>query len=213
VSTEPPTLDLTGYQRLRDLERGIARSPAGIALLLLTCMGLGVLGYGLFGLMPEAAVPRTGFGTPLAGFILFVAGLRGLRTYQAFRLARLRCPCCGRGLAVRTADVPEVDRLGLLVHRIDGRSYGHPRGDEHDTRPWVRLLKEVRACEPCRTYLDCSRLQERTCTDEDLERIRRRFPNDERNRLRQDAWGKALALIWSVLLLAGFFLFWWWSVP
>ena len=53
---------------------------------------------------------------------------------------------------------------------LDGRRYSAPFG-EGDKREWVRVMKEVWACASCRTYVDGSTPHERTCSDDELERL------------------------------------------
>jgi hypothetical protein len=207
MPTEHPTIDLQGYERLRAIEKRIDYSPVGIVLLVIGCVGLGMLAYGLQGAFNGA---DSGPTIPLAGFGLTVGSFCGLIGFLKWRLSRLKCPHCGAKLQRCSVDLTEGIRWP--GYEIDGRYYCQPFGDDHDHRPWVRLMKAVRVCEPCRSYVDGHELLQETCREDDLERIRRRFPNHERDTARREAWGKRLAVVWAAFLLIAFFLLWWSSI-
>jgi hypothetical protein len=55
---------------------------------------------------------------------------------------------------------------------LDGRLYSDSILREGDNQPrWLRLMKEVRACLLCRSYVDCSNPHEQSCSVRELERI------------------------------------------
>jgi hypothetical protein len=207
MPTDHPTIDLRGYQRLHALERRVLYSPVGITLLVLGCVGLGVVGYGQY---LTFQTPGSGFGILMGGFGLTAGAFCGMIGYLKWRLSRLKCPHCGGVLWRYVVDLPGGCRVP--GYAINGRYYCQPFGDDHDHRPWVRLMKVVRACESCRTYVDGSEFHQETCQEEDLEHIRRRLPNHERDTLRRETWGKVLAVLWAAFLLLGFLLLWWSSL-
>jgi hypothetical protein len=208
MPTDHPTIDLRGYERLRDLERQVSYSPVIIALVVIGCVGLGVLGYGLHAALDT---PDPGLGVPLTGFVFIAASVGGLSLYFRRRLARLQCPRCAGNLQPYLVDLPDGCLSCLMPgFEIDGRYYCHPFGDEDDRRPFVRLMKVARACEPCRTYLDCSQYHQQTCLEDDLERVRRRFPNYERELRRRQVWLIILAGVLSGALLLSLVLMFMW---
>jgi len=203
MRTDHPTIDLRGYQRLRDLERHVSYSPASIALVLLACVGLAVLGYGQY---LTFHTPDSGFGILLGGFGLTAGSFCGIIGYLKWRLSRLKCPHCDGEMRRYLVDLP--DDFRFPGYAIDGRRYCQPFGDDHE----VRLMKVVRACAPCRTYVDGLELHQETCQEDDLERIRSRLPNHERDTRRRETWGKVLAVLWGAFLLLAFLLLWWSSL-
>jgi hypothetical protein len=209
MPTDHPTIDLRGYQRLRALERRVSYSPVGIALGWIGCVGLGLLGYGQYTTLQTA---DDGFAILLTGFFMLVAAVCGLTGYLTWRLPRLKCPRCAGAMPKFVMDWPDdCRRRWLPGYEIDGRYYCEPFGDDNDQRPWVRLMKVVRCCEACQTYLDFGELHQQTCLEDDLERIRRRLPNHERDMRRRETWGKVLGYLWIGALLLGFLLMFWWS--
>lgn len=166
-----PAIDLAGFRRLADLERRVLYSPVAVVLVL-----IGVAG-GLYVLweLPRGveALPRSlmvGYGTFLVSYVALMA------YYYAWRFPRLRCPQCERSMSPHVADMDEGDwRLILWAIEIGGRYYRRPHGED-DRRPWIRLMRHVRACPECRTFVECSSLHFETCSDEELSTLQQRFP-------------------------------------
>jgi hypothetical protein len=102
------------------------------------------------------------YGTFLASYLGLLAYLYG------YRFRRLACPGCSERMLSFVADMDDGTwRHWLGVRQFEGRFYREPL-DADDPRPWVRWMKSVRACLRCRTYVDCSRLIEETCTEAEL---------------------------------------------
>src|SRR3954469_17162351 len=94
-----PSIDLTGYKRLEDLERRIWYSPPSIALYSIGCAGAF---YELWNLRQGlAAIPRGMF----VGHGLFVASYALLWAYfYGYRFRRLKCPGCDQLMQPFIAD-------------------------------------------------------------------------------------------------------------
>jgi hypothetical protein len=209
MPTDHPTIDLHGYQRQRERERQVTYTPVSIALLVVGFIGLGVLGYGLFS---SWGTSDPDFWLPVAGFGMILSGLGGLAGYMKWQLSRLKCPGCAGAMPKYVIDLPD-DCRGRWIrgYEIDGRYYCEPFGDDNDRRSLVRLMKAVRACETCRTYLDLGEYHQQTCLDDDWERIHRRFPNHEQDVRRREAWGNALGYLWIGAILLSFLALFLWS--
>jgi ketosteroid isomerase-like protein len=179
-----PTLDLDGYRRQWPLERELYRwSPAWVALTLAAIVGLLLVGVG--GLVLHANFGEEGDGhvigvvAVLAGALFFGAYV-GLGNLYKFRLlARLRCLHCGGALGRYVADLGEAERgrWGVKGVVLDGRRYSAPFLGDGDRRKWVRAMKEVWACVACRGYVDSCEPHERTCSEDELARLRNLFGN------------------------------------
>ena len=166
-----PTIELAGFQRLVELERRVIHSPVAVLLVL-----IGVAGaiHALWSLrLGVEAMPRSllvGYGTFLASY----AGL--LAYYFLYSFPRLRCPGCSQRMQAFIADVDDGSwRQFIQAFEIGGRYYRRPH-DEDDRRPWIRLMRLVRACPRCKTFIECSHLHYETCTEEELAHLRERFP-------------------------------------
>jgi hypothetical protein len=177
-----PTLDLGGYRRLRSLERQLALAPVPIVLSLAAWGGLlcmAVVGFGLFGalfdLLQFPVWDEGDLGVALAVVSIGTGGVVGLCfAYKWHCLSRLRCPHCGGPMTRHVADMDESDRClwwALRGRVVNGRTYAAPFLGEGDRRPWVRVMKEVRACPLCLVYVDASYPHERTCSEEELARL------------------------------------------
>jgi len=169
MSRNHPLIDLTGFERLRALERRVYYSPVAIALALIGLCG------GAYVLWSLRLGPEMFSQHFLIGYGLFLASYLGLLGYlYVYRFRRLACPSCGQLMQAFVADLDDGTwRRFIFALEINGRYYRRPY-DEDDRRPWIRLMKQVRACPRCRTIVDCSRLLHETCTDEELEQIRQR---------------------------------------
>jgi hypothetical protein len=169
MSRNYPVIDLNGFERLRDVERRIFYSPTAI---LLTLIGLGGGVYLFWSLRLGVEVFPQSF---LIGYGIFLASYLGLLAYfYLYRFRRLACTSCGQRMQPFAADLDEGGwRRFIRAVQIDGRYYRQPF-DADDVRPSVRLMKLVRACPPCGTFVDCSRLLQETCTEEELAQIRGR---------------------------------------
>jgi len=158
-------IDLTGYERLHDVERRIWYSPAAIVLGLI---GLAAAAYTFWGLSRGFILPHVGYGVFLATYGLLFA------YYFWYRFQRVKCPGCDQIMQPYVTDVDVSLNLKLVrTVEIGGRHYREPWAED-DRRPWVRLMWRVCACEACKTYVNCSRLYLETCTDEELAQIRQR---------------------------------------
>jgi hypothetical protein len=168
--SRPPVIELTGFERLHALERRIYYSPVAVGLALI---GIGGCVYWFWSM-------RRGLDAfPVSFFIaygLFLISYLGTLAYlYGYRFRRLKCPGCDQQMQAFAADMGEgAWRRLILAFEIEGRYYRRPL-DEDDRRPWVRLMKGVRACTKCRTFVDCSRLHQETCTAEELEVLEGRF--------------------------------------
>ena len=163
------SINLAGYERLKDLERQIWYSPVAIVL---SVIGFVAAGYAFWGL--SRGFPMT----PQHTFIGYavVLGAYGclIAYYHVYRFRRVRCPCCDRIMQPYVTDLGDEPDFSILRQvNIGGRAYRHPY-DEDDHRPWVRLMLHVRACTKCKTFVNCCRLHLETCTDEELAVIRQR---------------------------------------
>jgi hypothetical protein len=170
-----PIIDLDGYERLRTLEQRLGRSPVEFALQLVAWGGLAVAavrGVLIFAI-PERFPNESAVVT--VAVALFVSGIAaGLdRACMFYRLARLPCPQCGRLLSRHIADVPVEERGRWNEPRrvpLGGRVYSRSP-DSEDKRPWVRVMKEVRACVPCRVYIEYAQSHFHTCTADELRQL------------------------------------------
>ena len=84
------------------------------------------------------------------------------------------CPHCGGAMSRHVADVDPADQGRWWAKRsrtLDGRLYAAPVLGEGDRRPWVRVMKEVRACTACQVYIDPDYPHEQTCSEEELARL------------------------------------------
>lgn len=98
----------------------------------------------------------------------------GWPIFYGYRFRRLKCPDCDQ---LTQAGIADLDESGpqrwLRAVELNGRFCLRPY-DEDDRRPWVRLMKLVRACPRCRTFVDCSHISHETCTPEELTRLEER---------------------------------------
>jgi hypothetical protein len=182
MSETIPVLDLQGYERLHDLEHGLTWNPVSLSLSLVAWGGLlaaGACGFAMvlgFCQGFDGISAAYAWGWAAAGGAVVSGMAVGLEhAYTRYRLARLPCPGCGRILGQYVADLEEAERSrwrGIRQRCLDGRVYSAPfLGNDEDIRPWVRVMKEVRACPSCRGYVDCREPHERTCSGEELERL------------------------------------------
>jgi hypothetical protein len=167
-----PVIELKGYRRLVDVERRIMRSPVGWTLVLI---GMGGAIYGVWSLREGLTMfpPRL-----LIGYVIFLATYLGLLAYlYGYRFRTLKCPGCEQLMQAGIADLDEGgwQQRWLRAVEVNGRFYRRPY-DEDDRRPWVRLMKLVRACPQCRTFVDCSHVSHETCTEDELTRLQDRSP-------------------------------------
>jgi hypothetical protein len=111
----------------------------------------------------------------LIGYAIFLATYLGLLAYlYVYRFRRLKCPDCEQLMQAGIADLDESGpQRWLRAVELNGRFYLRPY-DENDRRSWVRLMKLVRACPRCRTFVDCSHISHETCTAEELTRLEER---------------------------------------
>jgi hypothetical protein len=176
MEDEPPILDRNGYERLTALERRVLRSPAPIAWMIGAYVGLAVVVMGallLFGAISREDVQLKGILVTTAGALFSAACVVMAQLVLRRRLARLTCPNCRATLAWRVADLDEGERARSLRKQvvIAGRCYRAPTSEAVEG-PWVRVMKEVWACEQCRIFVDPSIPHERQCTAEELARLR-----------------------------------------
>ena len=176
---DPPIIELGSFRRLGAVEQKLGRSPAAVACTLAAVVGLLVAVIGGAQLFEFVAVPgwegeRVGVVIAFAGFLFCTAAVGLGRAWQLRRLSRLRCPHCGGALSRHVADLGEEEqgRWGEKGVCLDGRWYCAPFVGEGDKRRWVRAMKEVWACVSCRVYVDGDAPHERTCTDDELKRLR-----------------------------------------
>jgi len=171
MSKQLPTIDLGGYQRLTDLERRIWYSPLSIAVYSIGLAGAAYEFWNLRGGL--AAIPRGMF----IGHGLFIASYVFLWAYfYGYRFRRLKCPGCDQRMQPFVADFDDGPwRRFIMAIEIGGRFYRRPYGED-DRRSWIRLMKHVRACPGCHTFVDCSRLHQQSCTDAELAQLRQRLP-------------------------------------
>ena len=163
-----PTIDLAGYQRLQDFERRIWYSPVAIVLSVII---LAAAGYAFWGL--SRGFPTTPHHT-FIGYALVLGAYGSFFAYCRYRFRYLKCPDCQQLMQPYITDLSEERPFNLLPQvRFGGRTYRRPY-DEDDHRPWIRLMLHVRACDHCKTFVNCSRLHFETCTDEELSQIRHR---------------------------------------
>jgi hypothetical protein len=166
-----PSIHLAGYQRLKDLERRIWYSPLSLAVY---AIGLAGAAYGFWNL--RGGVAAIGPGV-LVGHGVFIGSYALLWAYfYGYRFRRLKCPGCGEVMQPFLADFEEGPwRRFILAIEIGGRYYRRPYGED-DRRSWIRLMKHVRACPCCKTYVDCSRMHQQTCTEAELAQLYQRLP-------------------------------------
>jgi hypothetical protein len=156
-------IDLKGYERQHNLERQVWYSPIAIGIGLL---GLAAAAYTFWNLTRGVVIAPFQLFVGYGAFLLAYFGL--LAYYYAYRFRRLKCPGCGKGFQPHVADMSLVQSL-----EIGGRYYRRPH-DGDDQRPWIRLMRMVRACQRCKTFVDCSRFHYETCTKDELYQIEQR---------------------------------------
>jgi hypothetical protein len=148
----------------------------------------------------------------LVGFGLIVGAFGGLAGYAKWQLSRLQCPGCAGRMPKYVTDLPDDCRMRWIRgYEIDGRYYCEPFGNDNDRRSLIRLMKAVRACTHCRTYVDIEAYHQQTCLDDDWERIHRRLPNHERDVQRREAVGQFVGWVWIGALLLFFLVMITWS--
>jgi hypothetical protein len=174
-----PIIDLDGYRRLQAQEGKLVRSPVAIAFTVVAAISLlvcAVGGFLIIGSLPEAGWDHSAVGCAitLAGSLILAACFGLSRVYQLRWLARLPCPHCGGVLGQYVADLTEAEcgRWGEKGIYLEGRRYSAPFIGENDKRPCVRAMKEVWACVSCRAYVDSSSPHDRTCSEEELSRLK-----------------------------------------
>jgi hypothetical protein len=166
LSEQSSFIELAGYERLRDQERRIWYSPVAIVLALVGLAGAGYAFYHLRGGLEDFPA-RSYYGLG----VLALSYLALAVYYYGYRFRRVKCPSCDTVMRRYVADMDDGSwRRFIRAYERDGRYYREPFGED-DTRRWVRLMKVVRACPECRTYVDCARLHEQTCTEEELARL------------------------------------------
>jgi hypothetical protein len=165
-----PFIELAGFERLHALERRVYYSPVAIFLTLIA-LGAAVYWFWSLGLGVERFFAEPFF----IGYGVFLASYAGLICYYyLYRFRRLPCPSCGQIMQPYVADMGEGGwRRMIFAIEIGGRYYRQPY-DEDDRRPWIRLMKHVRACRDCRKFFDCSRLVMETCTEDELALLEQR---------------------------------------
>jgi hypothetical protein len=167
-----PFVELVGYRHFRELQRRIIYSPVAILLVLVGLAGA-VYGLGNFWRRGLAAFPQDfllGTGIFIGSYVLLMT------YYYGFRFRYLKCPDCSGAMQPFLADQEDGTwRRFMLAFEIGGKYYRRPR-DSDDPRPWVRLMRYVRACPRCRTFVDCSYIHEQACTPEELEQLQQRVP-------------------------------------
>jgi hypothetical protein len=171
MAKDVPSIDLAGYQRLTELERRIWYSPLSIAVYAISLAGAA---YEFWNLRAGIAAITRGM---LIGHALFIASYVFLWAYfYGYRFRRLKCPGCGELMQGFLADFEEGPwRRFIMAIEIGGRYYRRPFG-EGDHRSWIRLMKHIRACPRCKTYVDCSRMHQQTCSEAELGQVYKRVP-------------------------------------
>jgi hypothetical protein len=166
-------IDLAFYERLHALERRLWYSPIGLALFVIGIAG-GAYAFWNMGSGPDF------FSRPhdvCLGYGVFMGSYLALFCYYVVRFGRAKCPRCHERMQGYVADFGEGRwRSFICTIEINGRCYRQPYSED-DTRPWIRLMKMVRACPQCRTYVESGRIHEETCTEEELELIGQRVGN------------------------------------
>ena len=171
MSHQYPPIELAGFQRMSDLERRIWYSPVSIMVYLISLSGAV---YEIWNFQNGlAAIPRS----ILVGHGLFIGSYALMWAYfYGYRFPRLKCPGCEQLMQPFVADFEEGPwRRFIMAIEIGGRFYRRSF-DKDDGRRWIRLMKMVRACPRCRTFVDCSRLHQQTCTEEELAQLYKRLP-------------------------------------
>jgi ferredoxin len=163
------TIELSRFERLHELERRVWYSPVAIGLGLLA---IGAAGYTFWnlkrGLLVEPQHMFVGYGAFLILYFSLLAYI------YAYRFPRLKCPGCGKCMPACVADTEEGGwRSVVYAVEINGRFYRQPL-DEDDRRPWIRVMRMVRACSGCQTFVDCARFHFETCSEDELYEIERR---------------------------------------
>src|SRR5262245_57186371 len=153
MARSDPHIELAGFRRLEDVERGIWYSPAAIALAAVGLVGSVIVLWCL----ARGAIVQPQFLA--VGYGIFLASYGGLFVYYHwYRFSRVKCPGCGRILEPFVSDYADSPAFRFLGGReIGGRYYRAPY-NENDRRPWVRLMLMVRGCTACKTFVSCSRL-------------------------------------------------------
>ena len=171
MACRDPFIELAGFRRLEEEESRIWYAPPAFGL-----AGVGLVGAGVILWSMSRGILNS---TPylVAGYAIFL-GSYGLLFlyYHWYRFSRVKCPGCGQTMQPFLTDSPDNPCFRFLGGlRIGGRHFQPPH-DEHDRRPFVRLMLMVRACPACKTFVSCSRLHYQTCTEEELGQIRERSP-------------------------------------
>jgi len=171
VGNQQSSIDLTGYKRLQDLERRIWYSPVSILMYAISLAGAAYEFWNLRGGLET--IPRG----LLVGHVLMIASYALLWSYfYGYRFRCLKCPGCDQLMQPFLADFAEGPwRRFIMAIEIGGRYYRRPF-DEDDRRSWIRLMKHIRACPTCKTYVDCSRMHQQTCTEAELAQLYERLP-------------------------------------
>jgi hypothetical protein len=171
MEKQQPMIDLVGYERLSYLERQVWYSPLSVTVYLI-CVAPAA--FGLWNLKhAHLAIPSI-----LCGHALFVICYFVLWAYfYGYRFGQLKCPGCDQRMQPFVADLQDRTWWGfrLRAFEIDGHFY-HRSYHKHGRGPWTRLMRRVRACPCCRTFVDCSYVHEEPCTLDELTQLYRRHP-------------------------------------
>jgi len=171
MSKQVPSIDLSGYRRLQDIERRIWYSPLAVTIYAISLAGAV---YGFWGLRKGIA----NIGTHIfVAHVVFMASYGLLWAYfYGYRFSRLKCPDCHEPMQPFVADFEEGPwRRFIMAIERGGRYYRRPY-NEDDRRSWIRLMKHVCACPHCKTYVDCARMHQETCTEQELAQLCQRLP-------------------------------------
>jgi hypothetical protein len=171
MGKQQPTIDLSDYQQLSYLERRIWYSPVSVIVYLIclapAAIGLWNLKHG------HLAIPAI-----LSGHAMFIICYFVLWAYfYGYCFGRLKCPGCDQLMQPFVAELEDGKWWGfkLKAFEIGGRFY-HRSYDKHGRGPWMRLMRRVRACPHCHTFVDCSHLHEEPCTVDELTQLYRCHP-------------------------------------
>lgn len=168
-SRRASTIDLKSFKRLPDLERRVWYSPVAIGIGL---AGLAAAAYTFWCLTRGMILAPQHLFIGYGAFLIAYFGL--MAYYYAYRFPNLKCPGCGKHMSAFVADTEEGGwRSVVKALEINGRFYKKPFDDD-DRRPWVRVMRMIRACPKCKTFVDCARFHFETCDENELHQLERR---------------------------------------
>jgi hypothetical protein len=171
MGKQQPTIDLAGYQRLAHLERQVWYSPLNVTVYLI-CLAPAAIG--IWNLKHDH-VAILGI---LCGHAMFILCYFVLSAYfYSYCFGRLKCPGCDQLMQPFVAELEEGTWWGfnLRAFEFGGRFY-HRSYHKLGRGPWMRLMRTVRACPCCHTFVDCSHLHEEPCTLDELTQLYRGYP-------------------------------------